>query len=663
MKFYASRQFPFWGALFSSFLFILALPPYRLKYLVFAVPFVWTFLVIRANRAESRDETRVRRGCFSRLVGCFGNEYVQYWFASFLFWLYTVVWVSYPHPIVTLGWLALSAYLACYLPLYVAFCRVVIRFLRLPIWASAPICWVAIEWTRNRVLGGFSFAGLSHAVYDSILLIQIAEPLGEYGVGALIVLIGSLLGAAARARFSGDSRSGARVSTRLVSFALIFLACAVLFGKYRVAQFDEMERNAVDRGRPYLKVAILQDCTPYRFPVPTELNAQVSDKYKALALEASKREGGYDLIVWPEGCYYGYFYDCEEDYNPLINSFDSLQIGEIALNDEEIKERFPQFASLNGEKLERAQHDLLYVRKHEIAQRRNMTRFTSNLGCPALLGIASAVFDDSSTILTHNAAVLVPYIGDRARTDELTLEELTESPVSEIVCDDLDKFRRYDKVHLVMFGEYIPFLKYLPDWFGLKAVCAETQLSPGKGPIAFRVTPRDSTASFFLEPNVCFESSIPHMLKSYSRRLKEAGVDPDILVNVSHDGWFRCGKQTDMHLATHVYRAIENRRSVVTATHGGFSAWIDPVGRARSKGERGATEIVEAKIYNVKSKRYGTAFGCDFAELYSRICAIVAWTLLLASFTLKLLGIDLSRRSRASNASASQEVESNENSR
>ncbi|MBR5626934.1 MAG: hypothetical protein IKW74_04860, partial [Thermoguttaceae bacterium] len=80
------------------------------------------------------------------------------------------------------------------------------------------------------------------------------------------------------------------------------------------------------------------------------------------------------------------------------------------------------------------------------------------------------------------------------------------------------------------------------------------------------------------------------------RELAAKEENPSILVNLSNDGWFREGMQIDGHLATHVFRAVENRRTVLSATHGGFSVWIDPAGRIRQQGARNSTEIVWADV-------------------------------------------------------------------
>ncbi|MBQ8363226.1 MAG: hypothetical protein IJX36_04775, partial [Thermoguttaceae bacterium] len=127
-------------------------------------------------------------------------------------------------------------------------------------------------------------------------------------------------------------------------------------------------------------------------------------------------------------------------------------------------------------------------------------------------------------------------------------------------------------------------------------------------------------------PHICFESSIPHYVKEQVRELTAASAEPDVLVCLSNDGWFRNGSQTDGHLATQVLRAVENRKQVVAATHGGFSAHIDQAGRVRSRGARGGTEVVAAEVLPVDCERLGKGAligGRDLAETLALGCVLL----------------------------------------
>lgn len=65
------------------------------------------------------------------------RPYLQIWLAGFVFWLAAIYWLVLPHWATSLGWLALSFYLAFYLPVFIGLVRVAIHDLRLP--ASWPL--------------------------------------------------------------------------------------------------------------------------------------------------------------------------------------------------------------------------------------------------------------------------------------------------------------------------------------------------------------------------------------------------------------------------------------------------------------------------------------------------------------------------------------------
>ena len=206
----------------------------------------------------------------------------------------------------------------------------------------------------------------------------------------------------------------------------------------------------------------------------------------------------------------------------------------------------------------------------------------------------------------YNTAVYVPYCGGPAEVAALPTARLARTPTNASVDGEPFGFRRYDKIDLVMFGEYVPFLRYFPKSWKITTICAETALGRGAGPVIFDVRARDSeSAHYRLAPHICFESSIPHFITNQVATLRKLDADPDALVCVSNDGWFRNGAETDLHLATQVFRAVENRRSVLAATHGGFSAWIDASGRVRASGQRRRDEVVYAEVYCVKTRPQG----------------------------------------------------------
>jgi len=120
---------------------------------------------------------------------------------------------------------------------------------------------------------------------------------------------------------------------------------------------------------------------------------------------------------------------------------------------------------------------------------------------------------------------------------------------------------RYDKRHLVPFGEYIPLRSVL--FFLSKLTAGEEDFSTGPGPALFRVGDRPVAAS------VCYEALFPALIRDGVR----GGAT--WLVNVTNDAWFGDTVAPHQHLAMARMRSVEFRRPMVRAANSGISAVID----------------------------------------------------------------------------------------
>jgi apolipoprotein N-acyltransferase len=123
---------------------------------------------------------------------------------------------------------------------------------------------------------------------------------------------------------------------------------------------------------------------------------------------------------------------------------------------------------------------------------------------------------------------------------------------------------RSDKVHLVPFGEYVPFASLLP--FIDKLVVGVGDFSPG----LLQPLPMNGHQAGVL---VCFEGIFPGLARDYVR------LGSDLLVNITNDAWFGRSSAPYQHLAMSRFRAIENRVWLVRAANTGISAFISPSGR------------------------------------------------------------------------------------
>ena len=125
----------------------------------------------------------------------------------------------------------------------------------------------------------------------------------------------------------------------------------------------------------------------------------------------------------------------------------------------------------------------------------------------------------------------------------------------------------YKKRQLVIFGEYIPFVKTLPFMKYLSPV-GETGFTPGRAPVPFNLKSLGVIASVL----ICFEDTFPHLARQYVE------ADTDILVNLTNNGWFGESAAQWQHAATAVFRAVENRIPLVRCANNGLTCWVDPLG-------------------------------------------------------------------------------------
>lgn len=132
---------------------------------------------------------------------------------------------------------------------------------------------------------------------------------------------------------------------------------------------------------------------------------------------------------------------------------------------------------------------------------------------------------------------------------------------------------RYDKTHLVPFGEYVPY-RFVFGMFG-RLVPGIGDFSPGNNFEPFEIKPNDSQASSILMGIlICYED----IFSEIADRQRRAGAD--IFVNLTNDAWYGRTSAAFQHLAMSIYRAVENRRVLLRATNTGVTALISPAGEA-----------------------------------------------------------------------------------
>jgi len=126
---------------------------------------------------------------------------------------------------------------------------------------------------------------------------------------------------------------------------------------------------------------------------------------------------------------------------------------------------------------------------------------------------------------------------------------------------------RYEKSHLVPFGEYVPLKPFLP--FLAPLVESVGDFSPGtvEQPLVWQKARIGAL--------ICFESIFPDI----ARKWVQAGAN--VLVNLTNDAWYGKSSAPYHSLAMSVFRSVETRRSLVRSANTGFSGFVDPLGRVQ----------------------------------------------------------------------------------
>ena len=169
---------------------------------------------------------------------------------------------------------------------------------------------------------------------------------------------------------------------------------------------------------------------------------------------------------------------------------------------------------------------------------------------------------------------------------------------------------RYDKMHLVPFGEFVP-----PVFSFVNRITQEAgDFVPGTRRIVFNVEGRHVGAF------ICYESAFPHEV----RRFAKDGAE--LLVNISNDGYFGHSAAREQHLLLVRMRAAENRRWIVRATNDGITAAIDPAGRV----------VERLPLYREQVAHMEYSY-VDGTTLYTRTGDWFAWSCLAASIALLLI--------------------------
>jgi len=186
-----------------------------------------------------------------------------------------------------------------------------------------------------------------------------------------------------------------------------------------------------------------------------------------------------------------------------------------------------------------------------------------------------------------------------------------------ILSPDGDVRGKYDKVHLVPYGEYIPLKQWFP--FIRKLVTGVGDFISGKG-----YYPLDMN-HHKIGVLICYEGIFPEAARSY----KKAGAD--LLVNITNDAWFGMTSAPHQHLSMTTLRAVETRLSIVRAANTGVSAFIDPIGKITNRTNLFEEAVLKESVKISNDKTFYMLYG----DVFVYICTLSVFICILISIRRK----------------------------
>jgi len=435
--------------------------------------------------------------------------YLALWIGSLAFYTASLQWVRVADWRMYGTWAGLSIWCSLYSLAALYLLRRLDRRTRLPLVLMVPLVWTAFEFLRAYLLTGFAWYYLAHTQHNFLPLIQISDLGGAYAVTFLVAAVNALLFEAlcTRPLFRKLFALPDEVPCLSRNFWLLQTAAvAALLVATLGYGFWRLNQHEFARGPV---VALLQGSLDQRLRNFASSPERTQESIKKVQrhygeLSSEASLANPDLIVWPET---SFLYNWEEVAPGLPPS----QVPD-------------QWKVADRERLRTAQTagDI----------------WKTNL----LLGLNAEVLGADARERRYNSAVMIQPGGVVAG--------------------------RYDKIHCVPFGEYVPLRHWLP-WMN--------KFAPYD--FDYSITPGESLTRFPLGKYrygviICYEDTDPYLARQYAR---SDGTEPaaDFLINISNDGWFDGTSEHEEHLAICRFRAIECRRAVARAVNMGISAVID----------------------------------------------------------------------------------------
>ncbi|MHC4227673.1 MAG: apolipoprotein N-acyltransferase [Planctomycetota bacterium] len=460
---------------------------------------------------------------------------------SLLYWMGNLYWIF---PVTIVGGITVCLYTALLWPV-LAFCLRYCRAKKVPLFLASAVLIVGVERMQGLFLGGFFWRFLAHSQYQNITIIQIADIFGAGGVSFLVAMVNGLLAELILTAVSCQPRRSE--GSDLPPLTTRFFASLRMTNLLQVAVVFAVVAAAVVYGRWRIGQ---EDQFVEVGPLVASLQSNVPQSVKRTF------ESGDDL------------------FNGLLED--------------------SKAASAAGAEL--------IVWPETMVQAMLDTDVWPYLVSPESSRALDGALREHAK---DNAFLLVGAYGTEIQQKGAERYLARYNSAFFYRPDGSKHDQRYDKIHLVPFGEVLPLrrslswfyellmkIKFIPynfDYsldYGTKYTVFEMTGSPDRDSAPDGSTTQ--TPAYKFGVIICYEGTVPAIAREFA--LDEQGRKRlDWIVNISNDGWFvrfkddKVTPSTELgqHAAICAFRAVENRLAVVRSVNTGISCLIDSMGRIR----------------------------------------------------------------------------------